>query len=294
MKKFVPFLTCLFLIYFSFFWLSGENIIASAATLGACCEVYQQGVSGFYSNGQVEPNLNGSGDVCSGTLGDLNPLCSGTVLQSGGSSYTADCSTNACANLTTTPTPTPTPSSLPGQLQDCQLNVTYGGVKTSLHGLESLMHTPGNPTEECCDGCGQCLSCGETLSNGEVTAACNGLDGATQECIKQALNQGPSGTPAPTSLQTSSIGNPESGVSSFGDIFVLVRNGVVTFLALFVLGLLCLAGFTYLTSAGDAAKAKKAQSIIVQTFIGLAIIVFAVIIIRAVASILGINISPFL
>lgn len=60
-----------------------------------------------------------------------------------------------------------------------------------------------------------------------------------------------------------------------------------------LLGLFIYGGFTWLTSAGDANKVKSAQGILINSGIGIAIVVCSAIIVRIFSNILGWNIPIF-
>jgi len=142
-----------------------------------------------------------------------------------------------------------------------------------------------NNTVQCCYS-NQCFAC-NTNVNGNINLLLGGQAPGpfTIQCDTSGLS-------SPVGIST--ITSPESNITSLGGILLVVRNGIFTIIGIFVIGLVCFAGFTYMTAAGDPDKSKKAILIIVYTFVGLGIIAFAIIIIRVVTALLGINISPVL
>jgi len=287
MKKSVLWFISLFAIVISLTFFGSKGDVANAAVItptptvaGTCCEISQ------YSSSGVVPLLQGGtqNGTCLSNNSQYSVPCTGAPISvANGIQLGASCTVNSCAD--TLP---------PSYVQHCSLTVS--GVTGTLDGSVS--------GKTCYDECGGGpITCGGigVYQNHKVSANCtvSGTNPDTQCLINSNIDPSGTGTTTPTAtagpstFQITPIANTEGSVESAGDIFTLIRNGLFTVLGLIVLGVLSLAGFTYLTSAGDPEKTKKAWTMIVYTFVGIAIIAFAVIIVRVVTGIIGINISSF-
>lgn len=93
---------------------------------------------------------------------------------------------------------------------------------------------------------------------------------------------------AQASVKKNEIPNP-IGVDSVAGVINKVSGFVQPILVITLLVLIFAAGFTRLTSAGDADKEQKSVKILTSAVIGFIIVVLAPLIIKIVSSILGVK-----
>lgn len=93
-----------------------------------------------------------------------------------------------------------------------------------------------------------------------------------------------------------SIKNPiaSTDFTSIQGIVKLVTSITFAFIATVAGGVIFYAGFTWMTAQGEPEKIKKAQSMILYAFVGIAVIAFSVIIIRLTAVVLGFDLYKFI
>lgn len=80
---------------------------------------------------------------------------------------------------------------------------------------------------------------------------------------------------------------PPSNINSIADIINAILPIVYGVAGIALFGLLIYSGFTWLTSAGDPDKLRKAQGTMVNSVIGLAIVLLAYFATRVIGGILG-------
>ena len=82
------------------------------------------------------------------------------------------------------------------------------------------------------------------------------------------------------------------GIQSIGDLVSNVLPIIYGLAGIALFGLIVYGGFMWLTSSGDPEKIRKSMSTILNAAIGIAIIVFAVVITRIFAGVLDIPLLP--
>lgn len=91
--------------------------------------------------------------------------------------------------------------------------------------------------------------------------------------------------------------SPPPGVpTDWAGLSTIINRGlqfVFAVAGIALLGLFIYGGFTWLTSAGDANKIKSAQSVLINSGIGIAIVVCSALIVRMFSKLLGWNIPIF-
>lgn len=122
-------------------------------------------------------------------------------------------------------------------------------------------------------------SCG-----GSSTNACScpgGLTYSGGKCVP----------PVPACSGFTQLQNTAPAFTNLASLFDLLKKFLFFISGIAVAGMLLYGGFLFMTSQGEPEKLKKAQSILLYTVIGIAVIAFSAIIINLVARLLGINIS---
>ena len=82
------------------------------------------------------------------------------------------------------------------------------------------------------------------------------------------------------------------GISSIGDLISNVLPIIYGLAGIILFGLILYGGFMWLLSSGDPDKIRKATDTILNAAIGIAIVVFAVIITRIISGVIGIQLLP--
>lgn len=83
--------------------------------------------------------------------------------------------------------------------------------------------------------------------------------------------------------------NPLGKDVSLGGIFARVINAILAGVAVFALGAIVFAGFTYVTSLGDEGKVTKAKKIIFYAIIGLVLTILSRAILVLIGNVLGVK-----
>jgi len=100
-------------------------------------------------------------------------------------------------------------------------------------------------------------------------------------------------SPPGSPVSITPIANQSLTITKLGDFFPYLKNFLFLATGIVVLAMIVWSGFLYVTAGGNQKKIALARSILLYTFIGLAIIAFSVIIIRIVLAVFGITISGF-
>jgi cytochrome bd-type quinol oxidase subunit 2 len=90
--------------------------------------------------------------------------------------------------------------------------------------------------------------------------------------------------------QTPTVTNPiggNGGVNVFNDLFVRIINGFLGLAGLLAILIIVLNGLRYVTAGGNDEQTEKAKSGLLYSVVGLVIIFFAYVIVRASAAFLG-------
>jgi len=169
-----------------------------------------------------------------------------------------------------------------GNLLDSDNSVNFeiiGGGNTVPATCQYLSCEAANPV-----GC----ECGGVTTVGTALWCCAGSSGATnnqESCKKYSACAGPT-TPSQPSGSGLTIQNPLKA-NNFEDLVNYLIK-FVFYIALAIAPLMIIiAGFFWITSAGDPARVKTAQTIILYTSIGLAVILLARGLIAIIKSVLG-------
>jgi hypothetical protein len=89
------------------------------------------------------------------------------------------------------------------------------------------------------------------------------------------------------------VGDLEAAIGLFNKVISSIIGVITISAGLWFTFHILIAGFTWLTAAGDKTKAEKAQKMLTESIIGLVVVVAAVFIARLVGDLLGIDIlSP--
>ena len=92
-------------------------------------------------------------------------------------------------------------------------------------------------------------------------------------------------TPTPFVIE-SPLRSEITDVSSLVDIVI---SFLFPFAAVILFGILVMAGFTFITAAGEADKIGKAQKMIVSALVGFILLVISFLVVRIVATVFGLG-----